>query len=138
VTTSAGSPPTEAPAGRLLRVFVLLVAAHSLAVGLGLLLLPEWTAAFAGFGPVRPPFFVRQAGVFHVLLAVVYVVELRRGSVALLVTAKSFAFVFLGVATLAGTAAWAVPLSAASDGLMGIAAAWLHRRAREPRPAGPA
>ena len=92
----------------------------------------EWAAAFGGFGAVRPAFFVRQAGVFHVLMAVVYVVDLRRGSVALLVTAKAFAFAFLGAVTLAGTDAWAVPLSAASDGLMGLLAGWLWRRARRP------
>ena len=44
--------------------------------------------------------------------------------------AKTFAVVFLGAAALAGTAAWAVPVSAIADGSMAIAAAWLHRRAR--------
>jgi hypothetical protein len=123
-------------AERLLRAYVALVAAHSLAVGVGLAALPDLATTFAGFGPVRPLFFARQAGAFHLVLAVGYLLEARRGSVALLVTAKATAAVFLGWATLAGGVPWSVPFSGAADGLMGIGALWLHRRARAAPPPG--
>ncbi len=108
---------------------MVLVAAHSAAVGIALAAFPEWTTAFAGFGPVRPIFFARQAGVFHLVLAAGYLLEARRGGVALLVTAKTIAAVFLAASWLAGVPGWSVPLSAAGDALMGMAAAWLARPA---------
>jgi hypothetical protein len=113
-------------------VLVLLVAAHSAAVGVALGLFPEWTTAFAGFGPVRPIFFARQAGVFHLVLAAGYLIELGRGSVRLLVTAKSIAAVFLVASWLGGVPGWSVPLSAAGDALMALAVAWLARAERAP------
>lgn len=124
--------PGSTPAARVLRAWVWLVAAHSLAVGLGLLLFPDLATRFAGFGPVTPIFFARQAGVFHLVLALGYLLEHRRGSVTLLVAAKTTAFVFLTGSWLAGTSAWAVPLSGPSDGAMGLVAWWLWRRAGRP------
>ena len=88
---------------------------------------PEWATAFGGFGPVHPVFFARQAGIFHLVLAAGYLLELRRGSVALLVTAKAIATVFLTAAWLSGVQGWSVPVSAAGDALMGLAAGWLAR-----------
>lgn len=106
-----------------------LVAAHSLAVGLGLLVAPDLATRFAGFGPVSPRLFARQAGVFHLVLATGYLVENRRGGVALLVCAKAFAFAFLMTSWLAGTSAWSVPVTGLADGAMGLVAWWLWRRA---------
>ncbi len=121
---------TGAPAFRLERAFVLLVAAHSAAVGVALALAPDLAVQLGGFPPVRPPFFARQAGVFHLVLAAGYLLEhFRRRGVLLLVTAKLTAAAFLALAVATGETAWAVPLSGAADGLMGVAAWWLHRRA---------
>lgn len=111
----------------LLRLVVILVAAHSAAVGIALTFFPEWATAFAGFGPVHPLFLARQAGVFHLVLATGYLFDLRRGSVALLVTAKSVAAVFLAASWLGGAPGWAIPFSAAGDALMGLTAGWLAR-----------
>jgi hypothetical protein len=116
---------------------VWLVAAHSVAVGLALLVAPDFTARFAGFGPVTPIFFARQAGVFHLVMAVGYLVELRRGGVTLLVFAKTTAFVFLTASWLAGAEAWSVPFSGLSDGAMALVAWWLWRRASPPLGRGP-
>src|SRR5574341_243128 len=122
--------PGPSPAAHLLRTWVWLVAAHSVAVGLVLLAAPDLAARFGGFGPVAPTFFARQAGVFHLVLAVGYVLEHRRGSAVLLVTAKAAAFAFLTGAWLAGISAWSVPFSGLSDGAMGFVAWWLWRGAR--------
>ena len=108
-----------------------LVAAHSVAVGAALLLFPAWATAFAGFAEVRPLFMARQAGVFHLVLAAGYLLEARRGSVALLVTAKLTATGFLLASWLAGAPGWAIPASAAGDAAMGLGALLLTRRTRE-------
>lgn len=121
--------PGLAPAS-LFRAWVWLVAAHSVAVGLALLLAPDLATGFAGFGPVRPTFFARQAGIFHLVVAVGYLLEHRRGSAALLVCAKGTAFAFLTVSWLGGAEAWSVPLSGLSDGGMALVAWVLWRRAR--------
>ena len=123
--------PGDGPAARGVRLWVWLVAAHSATVGLALLLAPDLVARFAGFGAVSPPFFARQAGVFHLVLAAGYLLEQRRGGeVTLLVTAKATAFAFLTGSWLAGASAWSVPFSGLSDGAMGLVAWWLWRRAR--------
>ncbi len=128
----AAAPP-EAPrtrAERQLRLFAVLVAAHSLAIGVGLVAWPGLLTRFAGFGQVEPVFFARQAGVFHLVLAAGYLLDARRGSVDFLVAAKLVAVCFLGWATLAGAAPWSVSFSGAADGAMGLGALWLRRRAR--------
>ena len=57
------------------RVLVVLIAVHSVGVGLALLFLTEWGAWLGGFGEVRPLFFARQAGIFHFVLATGYLLE---------------------------------------------------------------
>ena len=116
---------------RLLDWLVVLIAIHSLAVGALLALLPRWSAAFGGWGEASPLFFIRQAGVFHLVVAAGYLLEYRRhGTVGLLLMAKSVAVVFLLTYTLAGNAPWAVPLSAAGDAAMALVVAWAYRANR--------
>jgi hypothetical protein len=117
---------------RLERTLVILIALHSVAVGLGLTLLPGWGARFGGFGEVQPTFFARQAGVFHFVVAFGYLYEFfRYRSIGLLLFAKSVAVVFLTLAFVLGQHAWLVPVSALGDGVMGAAAWWVHARASE-------
>ena len=128
------APP---PAGRAAalaaaeRWLVVLVALHSVAIGVALLAFPVWSARFGGWGGAGPLFFLRQGGVFHLVVAFGYLFEHRRhGGVTLLVTAKSVACVFLLGTALAGETAWSVPLSGLADGAMGMAALLLHRAVR--------
>lgn len=117
-------------ARRLERLFVLLVAAHSFAIGAGLLFLTDWSVRFGGFGDVSPAFFARQGGIFHFVVATAYLIEhFRYRGVAILVSAKSFAVVFLAAMWVIDPSAWSVPFSAAGDGAMGALALWIHRRA---------
>lgn len=111
------------------RPLVVLIAAHTYGVGLALLFLTRWGAALGGWPEVEPLFFARQAGVFHLVLGTVYLVEcFRYRSVLLLVVAKSFAVVFLGALTAMGGVPWVVPLSGAADGLMGLLVVVVRRR----------
>ena len=113
------------------RVYVVLVALHTFAVGAGLFVIPSWALRFGGWQAVPPLFFPRQAGIFHFILGTAYLEEHRRwGSVRLLVLAKSFAVVFLIGAALLAPVPWFVPVSGVADGLMGLLAWLLHRQVR--------
>jgi len=113
------------------RVFVILVALHTFAVGAGLFFVPEWALRFGGWQVIPPLFFPRQAGIFHFILGIAYLEEHRRfGGIALLVLAKSFAVVFLLGAALLSTVPWFVLVAGIGDGLMALVAWLLHRRAR--------
>lgn len=131
MTPRGGRSRRTAAAHPLLRPLVFLVAVHSWVVGLCLLLVPGWSLAIGGFTDVASTFFVRQGGVFHLVVATGYVLEHRRhGTVTLLVVAKAAATLFLAAAwTLGEARAWSVLLSAIGDGLMGLAAWYLVRAA---------
>ncbi|MCL4837898.1 MAG: hypothetical protein KJ058_08040 [Thermoanaerobaculia bacterium] len=123
-----GRAATLAAAERLL---VLLVVLHSAGIGVALLAFPRWAAGFGGWGEAGPLFFLRQGGVFHLVVAFGYLQEyLRHRGVTLLVAAKSAACLFLLGVTLAGETAWSVPLSGVADGGMAVAALLLHRARR--------
>ncbi len=118
-------------------VLVVLIAAHSLTVGLFLAFATDWGARVFGFGPVSPLFFPRQAGAFHFVVAAVYLVEyFRYRGVLLLVLTKAVAVVFLGLCTALTDAPWVVPLSGLGDAAMAAAVVWL-RRSRGLRLGGP-
>ena len=113
-------------------VLVLLVALHTFAIGVALLVLPEWSLRIGGWQTIPPLFFPRQAGIFHLVLGFGYLWELHRyRSIALLLFAKSLAFVFLLVAALVWSAPWFVPFAGFADGLMAAAVWWIHRFTRK-------
>jgi hypothetical protein len=116
---------------KLERVLVVLVALHSVAVGISLLAAPGWASHFGGWGTVTPMFFPCQAGIFHLVLAAGYLIEyfLYRG-VVFLVTAKAMALVFLTTAAVVGGVPWIVPFSGLTDGLMGLVVLLVHLRLR--------
>lgn len=107
---------------------VLLIALHTYAVGVALLVLPEWSLRFGGWETIPPLFFPRQAGVFHLVLGTGYLVEyLRLRSISLLLIAKACGAVFLLAATLLATVPWFVTFAGVADGLMGIAVLVMRR-----------
>lgn len=134
---SPESPEPPAPAGRwqqLERIFVWLVALHSLAVGAMLLFAPVWSVAFGGWPGATPLFFPRQAGVFHFVAVLGYLLEYHRSrTVTLMVGTKTIAFVFLLTMWAMGEPAWSVPFSGLADGAMGVVAVYLHRAAERER-----
>ena len=113
------------------RWLVLAIAAHSAAIGLGALVATEWGLRFGGFGTASPLFFPRQVGIFHVVVAVAYVVEhLRYRGVSIVLTTKAMAVAFLTGTMLLDSVPWIVPFSALADALMGIVVAAVHLRLR--------
>ena len=110
------------------RLVIILIVLHSIGIGIGLLWSPQWAFKMAGWEEVKPLFFSRQAGAFHIVVAFAYLIEyFRYRSILILLTAKGIAVVFLlGVAAF-GESSWVVLLSGIADGLMGLVIFFIHR-----------
>ncbi|MBN1552339.1 hypothetical protein JW979_12775 [bacterium] len=109
------------------KILIILITLHSVGVGIVLMFFPEWSAGFGGWGKLDYYFFIRQSGIFHLVLAMGYMLEyLKYNSVYLLVTAKTTAFVFLIITWIFYSEPWAVPFSAIADGLMGLVVYIVH------------
>lgn len=125
--TGFAAPATLAA---LERALVVLIALHSIGVGLVLTFATDWGSRFGGFPSPVPLFFPRQAGAFHFVVAAIYLVEyFRYRGTFLLVMTKAIAVAFLFLTSALDSAPWVVPLSGVGDGLM-AAAVVLVRRAR--------
>jgi hypothetical protein len=57
---------------RRLQLLLVLVALHSVGVGIGLMWHPAALLAWCGFRPVGETFFIVQGGVFHIVMALAY------------------------------------------------------------------
>lgn len=118
---------------RFERPFVAAVVLHSAAIGVALLFFTEPGLLLGGYADVRPLFFPRQAGAFHLVVAAAYAIEyVRYRGLWILLTAKTIAVVFLLGMLAAGPQPWVVPMSAAGDAAMGLAALLLQRAAARP------
>ncbi len=110
------------------RILIVLIALHSIAVGIMLMFFAEWAVSFAGWTGAEPIFFIWQAGAFHFVLAAGYLVEhLRHRSITLLLIAKTTAFVFLLGGSLLADTPWSVWFSGVADGAMALVAFLVHR-----------
>jgi hypothetical protein len=109
---------------------VILIAAHSVIIGLILIFATRWGANLGGWPEVVPLFFARQGGTFHIVVAAGYLIEYHRHrSVTFLLVTKILAVAFLtGTMVAVPASPWAVPLSALADGLMALVVYLVHRR----------
>ncbi|MBR9975656.1 MAG: hypothetical protein KFF77_08745 [Bacteroidetes bacterium] len=119
---------------RLLSLVLHGVALHSFLTGLGLLLQPVFLIDWAGWKPVTEPFFPAQGGVFHMLMAALYVKaalreETRPVLIPFIIIVKSVAAVFLLAYHFFFAPVWIVFLSGLADGAMAITVALLARAA---------
>ncbi len=114
------------------RALIILIALHSIIVGVMLIFFAEWAVAFAGWSGADPIFFIRQAGIFHFVLAAGYLVEYSRTqTITLLLIAKTTAFVFLIGGSLLVDTPWSVWFSGLADGAMALVAFLVHRAVKE-------
>ena len=121
-------PPSPEGLEKLERALVVLIAVHSVVVGLFLTFATDWGARFGGFPSPVPLFFPRQAGAFHFVVAAIYLVEyFHYRGVGLLVMTKSMAVAFLFLTAVLDDVPWLVPLSGLGDGLMAVAVVALRR-----------
>ena len=112
------------PVSRL-TVFLQLVALHSLAVGLAMIIIPPPYLANFGFEKETTCFFQVQGGVFHLVMCVAYFMaakNLNRSSlmVRFIISAKTMAFIFLLVYFAYVETILVIFLSAIGDGLMAL------------------
>ena len=81
---------------RIMKNLVILASLHSILLGIILIIAPHWLLNLFGWTIACDSFFLQQAGVFHVLLGLIYWREwYKHGSVFILASAKISAAVFL-------------------------------------------
>ena len=113
------------------RALIILIALHSIIVGVMLLFFAEWAIKFAGWSGADPIFFIWQAGAFHFVLVTGYLVEyFRWRSISLLLIAKTIAFIFLIGGSVLTDTPWSVWFSGLADGAMALVAFLVHRAVR--------
>lgn len=117
------SDETVRPDRNLLRLALLLMALHSSLTGIGLLVQPDFLLRWGGWGEVQQTFFPAQGGVFHILMAVLYIMASRPGAaraplIRFTILVKSVAALFLLVYYVGVEAIWLVGASGVGDALM--------------------
>jgi hypothetical protein len=116
---------------KFIRVFLILVSVHSIAVGINLISFPpSWMASF-GFLPITENFFKVQGGVFHIVMAVAYTLAAWRPveySILIIfsIIAKFIATIFLVSYFLLVQGTVTVLLSGIVDLIMGTTLCFLY------------
>jgi hypothetical protein len=110
---------------RLLSTVLWLVALHSIAMGLALIVQPALLMKLSGFSSECERFFPAQGGVFHILMAVAYImgatnIEKYHYLTVFSIIVKALATLFLMVYCFAVEFKWIVLLSGIGDGVMGL------------------
>ena len=114
-----------------LRLVVTLVAAHSILLGLAMMLFPAQAMRLIGWDPPADLFFASQSGLFLLILGAAYAAAARhRPFIALIVGSKAAAAVFL----LASVAVFDVPgiivALGLGDGALGGLVLWEYLACR--------
>ena len=110
---------------KLLSTVLVLVAIHTLTVGLTLIAQPAVLMKFAGFNPDCEHFFPAQGGVFHLIVFVVYLmgathIEKYHSFIVLSIFIKAIATFFLLTYCFAAEFKWIVFISGIVDCAMGL------------------
>lgn len=114
---------------KLLRTILLLVAFHSLLIGLVLIAQPAFLIRFAGFSLDGESFFAAQGGAFHILMAVAYLmgalnIEKYFSFIVFSIFVKAGATLFLLVYCFKVDFKWIILLSGILDFVMGLMIFW--------------
>lgn len=113
----------------LLWIFVF----HTTGVAIGLFVLPSEYLTYFGLDGYQGRFFQTQAGIFHLVLGVAYLLALYQWEKAhalifFAVVAKYIAVVFLVLYYFIFEPAWIILFSAFGDGFLGITLLLLYTR----------
>lgn len=119
----------------VLRIILLLAAIHSFATGVGLILQPASLLYWGGWGSIDQHFFPAQGGVFHILMAGLYVLAFRSADaramlLPFIVFVKTTAAVFLLFYYAFFEPIWMVLASAVVDGVFAAVLLYYFRRIR--------
>ena len=110
---------------KILSTVLYLVALHSFLTGLALVVQPAWSLKLVGFSPICERFFPTQGGVFHILMAVAYVMGAVNAKkyhyvIVFAIIVKSAATLFLLTYCFVVEFKWIILLFGIGDGLMGL------------------
>lgn len=116
-----------------LSVFLKLMALHSIAVGIGLIVIPSSALEFLGFNGEAERFFSTQGGVFHILMAIGYLLaasKLKNNEPLIIfsVIVKFGATLFLLIYYLLVESIILLLFSCVSDFIMGLVIFLLHKK----------
>ena len=122
---------------RWLSIALALVALHSAAVGLVLIIAPPSVMQAFGYAMITEPFFKVQGGVFHIVMAVAYALAAldpvgRRLLVVFAIAAKMIATAFLLSYYAVVPSLTVILASGVVDFLMGLLLLLLFRRLPPP------
>lgn len=114
-------------------LFLRLIAIHSFVVGLALIIIPPVYLDYFGYEGYQGRFFLVQGGIFHIIMAVLYLVTAKtegrvKELVNMILTAKGSATVFLLVYFVFMEPILVIALSGVGDGLMFILTLWLYKK----------
>jgi hypothetical protein len=120
----------------LYRYLLWLFVIHTTCVAIGLIVLPGNYLIYFGLVGYQGRFFQVQAGVFHLVMGVAYLLaiyhgEKQPGLVYFAVIAKSMAFVFLLFYSIFMERSWIIILSGIGDGVMGLILLIIYRRLKQ-------
>ena len=109
----------------LLILVMWIIAFHSLCVGVGLILAPSELFEFLGYSMCTERFFPTQGGVFHIIMAIGYIMGAIKypesyDLIIFTIIVKFSATVFLIIYFIAVKQTWVILFSGVTDGFMGI------------------
>ena len=118
---------------KYLKLYLWLVALHSFCVGMGLIFIPLSYFDLFGFGNYQGDFFKIQAGVFHMVMVIAYVMAAiepvkNRMMIVYSIFAKFTATLFLLSYTIFGSMIWMVLVSGIADCIMGLILLGFYRK----------
>lgn len=124
---------TQTDYKKYLAYFLYLTGIHSIAVGIGLILLPPSLLELFGFIDYKESFFQAQGGVFHIAMSVAYIMAGRDvlksiNLIQFIIVVKFLAFTFLIIYYFFVMSAWLILASGIGDGLMGLIVLILYQR----------
>jgi len=117
---------------RRLQLILVLVCAHSVGVGLGLVLQPRLILGIFGFNICTERFFPTQGGIFHIVMAVAYGMAAwnlikYRCLILYSIIVKGMATIFLSIYFFAVQSIWSIMLFSICDCAMCLAILWAYR-----------
>jgi hypothetical protein len=109
----------------LLSMILWLIAVHSIAIGLALIIQPAVLMEWSGFGSEHERFFPTQGGVFHLLMAVAYVMGALNSQkyhylIIFSMIVKAVATTFLFIYCFIVEFRWTILIFGLVDGMMGM------------------
>jgi len=109
----------------LLSTVLWLIAVHSIAIGLALIIQPAILMEWSGFNSEYERFFPAQGGVFHLLMAVAYLMGAMNSKkyhylIIFSIIVKAVATTFLLVYCITVEFKWTILFFGLGDGVMGV------------------